>query len=75
MNSVVNLIQLDSSKDKVKVHYGNRQTIESDFVIVTTSLGVLKTNKETLFKPPLPERKRLAIEANKVIVIYIKTKK
>ena len=49
--------------------------IESDFVIVTTSLGVLKTNKETLFKPPLPERKRLAIEANKVIVIYIKTKK
>jgi monoamine oxidase len=69
------LIQLDSSKGKVKVNYGNQQTIESDFVIVTTSLGVLKANEETLFKPPLPERKRLAIEANYIIRIFINTTK
>lgn len=34
--------------------YHEEGIIECDHVIVTTSLGVLKKNHETLFKPPLP---------------------
>lgn len=67
------MIQLDSSKDTVKVYYGKQQRIESDFVIITTSLGVLKANKDKLFKPPLPEKKSLAIEVNKIIIMFTKT--
>lgn len=52
--------------------------IECDHVIMTASLGFLKQNHETLFKPPLPDLKRQLIESigfgtvNKIILQFEK---
>ena len=60
LNSPVTSIQWDSGNGKVKVVSKN-QTYQSDMVIVTTSLGYLKANVNSLFNPALPQRKLSAI--------------
>lgn len=46
----------------VYVECKDEEWIAADHVIMTASLGVLKKNHETMFSPPLPEDKVLAIE-------------
>ena len=49
--------------DLIKVRIsGSDEPFEADNVIVTLSLGVLKTKAESLFEPKLPDRKLEAIE-------------
>lgn len=61
LNSPVTSIQWDSGIGKVKVVTNKNQTYQSDMVIVTTSLGHLKANANSLFVPALPQRKLSAI--------------
>lgn len=51
-----------TTNDGVKVSTENNSTLIADFVIVTPSLNVLKSNHETLFVPPLPNEKVEAIQ-------------
>ncbi|GMH35947.1 hypothetical protein BSKO_03815 [Bryopsis sp. KO-2023] len=48
--------------DGVEVTCTDGQKFEGDCVIISVSLGVLKATHETLFDPPLPIKKRDAIE-------------
>ncbi|EGT39099.1 hypothetical protein CAEBREN_17425 [Caenorhabditis brenneri] len=50
------------SGSKVKVLLSNDQSFLFDSVIVTSSLGYLKQNKNTMFTPALPAQKSAAID-------------
>jgi monoamine oxidase len=41
----------------IRVRISGSETLEADFVILTVSLGVLKSRAESLFDPALPSRK------------------
>ena len=51
-----------SSYQPVKILCGNGKTFDADHVIVTVSLGILKENHSTLFRPSLPTDKMTAIQ-------------
>lgn len=53
---------IDYTGNSVKVHTSDGQEYLADHVIVTTSLGVLKKDHESLFNPPLPESKITSIK-------------
>lgn len=60
----------------VTVTCSDGKELHADHVIVTCSLGVLKTQHASLFRPPLPPAKAAAIESmgfgtvNKIILVY-----
>jgi hypothetical protein len=66
---------VENLRDTVRVTTAAGHTIEADFCVVTVPLGVLKAGGLE-FNPPLPERKREAIERlgcgllNKVVLKY-----
>ncbi|CAI2355489.1 unnamed protein product [Caenorhabditis sp. 36 PRJEB53466] len=60
-NTRVENIELIPSSGRVKLTYTNLST-EYDYVIVTSSLGVLKKYHHKMFTPPLPRQKLEAIE-------------
>ena len=53
---------IDYSENKIIVKTTNGETYEADRVLVTVSIGVLKSNKIT-FKPEMNEEKKKAIES------------
>lgn len=59
LNSPVKCV--DWKEKRVKLEFETGEVMEFDKVVVTTSLAVLKKNPR-LFKPPLPQAKRKAIE-------------
>ncbi|XP_008543772.1 spermine oxidase-like [Microplitis demolitor] len=59
LNTKVTEIKFDETPLKVTTADG--QEYFADYVIVTSSLGVIKKNYNKLFNPPLPEKKLLAI--------------
>ncbi|XP_063709329.1 spermine oxidase-like [Culicoides brevitarsis] len=66
LKAEVTKINYDATKPIVTYldHTTNEtHSIETDFVIVTVSLGVLKASHETLFQPQLPEKMTKAIES------------
>lgn len=60
LNKVVNNIQWDGERAVVRCTDGS--VYSAEFVVVTTSLGVLKARHLDLFTPQLPPRKVLAID-------------
>ncbi|EGT39113.1 hypothetical protein CAEBREN_00663 [Caenorhabditis brenneri] len=56
------VVNIDYSGSKVKVLLSNGQSSLFDSVIVTSSLGYLKQNKNTMFTPALPAQKAAAID-------------
>ena len=56
---VVDLIEYDY--DQVEVHLKTGETLRADYVVVTVSLGVLKSDVITFANPPLSRRIRRAI--------------
>ena len=63
-NMIVNKVQLNtnSSGKPLVVTTSNNVSFAADHVIVTTSLGHLKANLDTLFYPPLSHQKQQAIQ-------------
>ena len=64
LNSPVETIQWtsdDNVTEKCKVKCENGENYNCDHVIVTSSIGYLKKNAHTLFKPSLPDNKSRAI--------------
>ena len=60
-NHIVEKIEYSSKTSTVTVKCQNGQTFEADHVIVTSSLGYLKSNAATMFDPPLSQKKMSAI--------------
>nr|CAD7450313.1 unnamed protein product [Timema bartmani] len=52
----------ETAGPRAKVHCFNGEEYPCDYVIVTTSLGVLKNTAKQLFCPELPENKQIAID-------------
>ena len=83
LNTEVSLIQYNLKDEKVIIKTTNGKTYCADHVIVTIPLGVLKEKYNTLFKPPLPEKKVKTIKVcssskksgDKNIYCYILTQK
>jgi hypothetical protein len=65
-----------SANYSLQVTTNSDVTFSADHVIMTTSLGHLKTNLHTLFNPPLSERKQRVIAAagfgtlGKIVLVY-----
>lgn len=62
LNTEVSLIDYSDLNGKVTVKTIDGDTYSADHVIVTCSLGVLKNQHRTLFKPMLPAANQKAIE-------------
>uniref|UniRef100_A0A1I7TPA6 Amino_oxidase domain-containing protein n=1 Tax=Caenorhabditis tropicalis TaxID=1561998 RepID=A0A1I7TPA6_9PELO len=56
------VVNIDYSGNKVKILLSNGQSFLFDSVIVTSSLGYLKKNKNSMFTPSLPAQKSAAID-------------
>lgn len=56
------MIKINWNKDGANVICCDGSSYSADYLIVTSSLGVLRDRHMTLFDPPLPKRKRTAIE-------------
>ncbi len=66
LNSTVTSINWEDSSTAVKLVTRTEEeerTLEADHVIVTVSLGVLKSLSDSFFRPPLPERKQKIVAA------------
>ena len=57
MNTEVSLIEYNLEEEKVRIKITDGNTYCADHVIVTIPLGVLKEKYDTLFNPPLSEKK------------------
>ncbi|KOC63638.1 putative polyamine oxidase 5 [Habropoda laboriosa] len=57
LNTEVTKVDYSSEDNTVKISTLDGKEYVADHVIMTPSLGVLKTQYETLFNPPLPENK------------------
>ena len=63
LNTTVTSIHWGSSS-RVRIVMSNERLVEADHVILTVSLGVLKSGVAGgLFSPPLPARKQEAVDA------------
>ncbi|CAN7990213.1 unnamed protein product, partial [Ixodes hexagonus] len=56
-------VPLGSNKPIITVICEDGATLKADHVVVTLPLGVLKANASSMFDPPLPEKKMLAIRS------------
>jgi spermine oxidase len=79
LNKIVENIKWDENgKQPIKVKCSDNTTYEADHVIVTVSLGVLKSDYRTLFTPQLPISTQNAIEGlsmgtmNKILLEFEK---
>lgn len=61
--SAIRMKKMNSGGSPVEVQTEDGQTFQADHVIVTVSLGVLKKQVNTLFSPPLSQRKQDIIES------------
>ena len=63
LNTTVTSVHWGSSS-RVRIVINNERLMEADHVILTVSLGVLKSGVAGgLFSPPLPARKQEAVDA------------
>ncbi|XP_043475848.1 peroxisomal N(1)-acetyl-spermine/spermidine oxidase-like [Leptopilina heterotoma] len=62
LNAEVESIDYSDPNGKVKVKTTNGDEYTADYVIVTSSVGVLKIKHKSMFKPILPDDKQKAIE-------------
>ena len=68
LNAEVSKINYNVSEGTARVVIANGDEYSADHVITTTSVGVLKADHETMFDPPLPEKK---INAIKVGIMFV----
>lgn len=61
-NKVVEKIMWSEDLNKIQVICTDKSTYDADHVVFTPSVGVLKEKADTMFVPPLPPRKRSAID-------------
>lgn len=74
LNKVVSLIEWDSGNSEIKTNLQKKTKVtckdgsqyQADVVLVTSSLGFLKLNNDTLFTPKLPVYKIRAIQVTKL---------
>ena len=62
LDTEVSLIEYNLKDGKVIIKTTDGDTYYADHVIVTIPLGVLKEKYNTLFHPPLPEKKIKTIQ-------------
>lgn len=53
----ISLVFILDGQSSVKLHFQNGETKDVDVVLVTSSLGFLKHNFQSLFQPSLPDDK------------------
>ena len=58
----------DKTSAPVRVTCEDGSVYESDYVLVTCSLGFLKENANKIFSPELPNKKRKAIDVGDSII-------
>ncbi|RZC39351.1 spermine oxidase, partial [Asbolus verrucosus] len=63
LNKKISTIHWNDAANEVTARASDNTAYTANHIIFTPSLGVLKEEQDTLFKPPLPESKKKAIEA------------
>lgn len=73
LNSPVTRISWNDGHPHSKIQVTtNDRTYETDLLLVTCSLGVLKEKADKLFVPPLPEKKTKAIKVRYTVCFFKK---
>ncbi|XP_074600527.1 spermine oxidase-like isoform X2 [Brevipalpus obovatus] len=77
LNTPVKQLMYDLSDSKVTLSFGPGKAEEQfDHVIITSSLGFLKSNVDSFFHPPLPKRKSQVVKSlgfgtvNKIYMLF-----